>query len=139
MIPPEQDSDFAAAMEKVLGVYKRPYNSAFLVVCMDESPTQLIGETRIPIAQGKGRPYRYDCEYERCGVCNVFMANELLAGKRYVKITERKTKADRAFFMEEIASLYEKAERKFWSWMMTALMFPAPFTRRTHPKKQKVF
>ena len=111
LIPPEQDSDFVAAMEKVLELYKMPYNSAFPVVCMDESPKQLIGETKIPIAQGKGRPYRYEYEYERRGVCNVFMANEPLAGKRYVKITERKTKADWASFIEEIASLYEKAEK----------------------------
>ena len=56
LIPPEQDSDFVAAMEKVLELYKMPYNSAFPVVCMDESPKQLIGETKIPIAQGKGTP-----------------------------------------------------------------------------------
>ena len=33
-------------MERVLDVYKRPYNSDFPVICMDESPRQLIRETR---------------------------------------------------------------------------------------------
>ena len=46
VIPPQGNADFAAAMEKVLDVYRRPYDAAFPVVCMDETPRQLIGETR---------------------------------------------------------------------------------------------
>ena len=34
-IPPRGSADFAAAMEKVLDVYRRPYDAAFPVVCMD--------------------------------------------------------------------------------------------------------
>ena len=98
-------------MEKVLDVYKRPYNPQFPVVCMDESPKQLIKETRKPIATSPGQPARYDYEYERCGVCNIFMANEPLAGKRLVQITERKTKTQWAYFIERIAENYPKAER----------------------------
>jgi hypothetical protein len=44
-------------------------------------------------------------------VCNVFLACEPLAGKRMVKITERKTKQDWAFFLEEIAVQYKDAEK----------------------------
>ncbi len=98
-------------MEKVLDVYKRPYNPQFPVVCMDESPKQLIKETRKPIAASPGQPARYDYEYERCGVCNIFMTNEPLAGKRLVQITERKTKTQWAYFIERIAENYPKAER----------------------------
>ena len=50
-------------------------------------------------------------EYRRCGVCNIFLASEPLAGKRIVKVTEKKTKKDWACFVEEIAILYEKAEK----------------------------
>ncbi|VEN73366.1 transposase [Candidatus Desulfarcum epimagneticum] len=98
-------------MEKVLDVYKRPFDTKFPVICMDESPKQLIGETKIPISASPGKPARHDYEYKRCGVCNIFMACEPLAGNRMVKITERKTKKDWAFFIKEIALAYEKAQK----------------------------
>lgn len=98
-------------MEKVLEVYKRPYDPCFPVVCMDESPKQLIGEVKTPIAAKPGSPVKYDYEYKRNGVCNIFMACEPLAGKRLVKITEKKTKIDWAYFLEDIAELYPDAER----------------------------
>ena len=69
-------------MEHVLDVHKRPYNPAFPVVCMDETPKQLIRETRTPIPGAPGQTARHDYEYERRGVCNIFMANEPLAGRR---------------------------------------------------------
>ena len=90
-------------MEMVLDVYKRPFDPQNPVVCMDESPKQLIAETRIPVPCSHGKPARYDYEYKRCGMCNVFLACEPLSGKRMVKITERKTKKDWACFLEEIA------------------------------------
>jgi hypothetical protein len=98
-------------MEKVLDIYKQPYNPEFPVVCMDETPKQLIKETRTPIAATSGCPARYDYEYERCGVCNIFMANEPLAGKRFVKATDRKTKTDWAQFISELAEKYESAKK----------------------------
>ena len=54
MIPPQGNADFAAAMETVLDVYRRPYDAAFPVVCMDETPRQLISETREPVAAAPG-------------------------------------------------------------------------------------
>jgi hypothetical protein len=90
-------------MEMVLDVYKTKYDKDFPVVCMDESPKQLIKETRLPIDAQKGSDRKEDYEYERCGVANIFMANEPLTGKRYVKITEVKTKIDWAAFIKEIA------------------------------------
>ena len=98
-------------MENVLDVYKRPYSQGFPVVCMDESPKQLIRETRMPIALKPGRLERYDYEYERCGVCNIFMASEPLAGRRLVKVTYRRTKSDWARFIKEIAENYKNAKR----------------------------
>jgi hypothetical protein len=111
VIPPEQNGSFVANMEMVLDVYKRPLDPKNPVVCMDESPKQLIGEKHIPIPPSPGQPAKYDYEYVRKGVCNIFMACEPLAGKRIVKITERKTKKDWAYFIEEIAAQYEKVEK----------------------------
>lgn len=97
-------------MENVLDVYKRPYSKYFPVVCMDESPKQLIAETRVTDKLKDGTKL-IDFEYSRKGVCNIFMANEPLAGKRYVKITERKTKKDWALFIKEIADNYQDAKK----------------------------
>jgi len=98
-------------MEKVLDVYRRPLDPLYPVVCMDESPKQLIGETRRSIPAEPGQPARHDYEYCRHGVCNIFLACEPLAGKRMVTITEKKTKLDWALFLEEIADLYKNAEK----------------------------
>ena len=98
-------------MEKVLDVYKRPYDEVFPVVCMDESPRQLIKETRRALPAKPGRLARHDYEYERCGVCNIFMAGEPLAGHRFLKVTEQKKKKDWACFIEEIAEAYEDAAK----------------------------
>jgi ribosomal protein S13 len=98
-------------MERVLEVYRRPYNAGIPAVCMDETPRQLIREARTPIPARPGQPERQDYEYERCGVCNVFMASEPLAGTRMTKVTERKTKADWAQFLHDIAEHYQEAER----------------------------
>jgi hypothetical protein len=98
-------------MEMVLDVYKRLYDPRYPVVCMDESPKQLIAETKGAIPASPGQLAKYDYEYRRCGVCNIFLACEPLAGKRMVTITERKTKRDWACFLEEIAGQYEEAKK----------------------------
>ena len=111
MIPPEQNGSFVANMEMVLDIYKRPFDPLYPVVCMDESPKQLIGETKVPIPASPGKAAKHDYEYKRCGVCNVFISCEPLACKRTVKVTERKTKRDWACFIEEIAGQYKSAEK----------------------------
>ena len=98
-------------MEMVLDVYKRPLDLRYPVVCMDESPKQLISETKVPLPASVGRPAKHDYEYKRCGVCNIFLACEPLAGKRLVAVTESKTKKDWACFLEEIATQYKSAEK----------------------------
>ena len=99
-------------MELVLDVYKTPYNKSFPVVCMDESPKQLIKQTRIPIVRKPGSDAKEDYEYARCGVAQIFMANEPLKGKRYVKVLQSKTKKQWAQFIKEISDkYYPKAEK----------------------------
>ena len=112
MIPPKQSSHFVAAMEQVLDVYKRPYNKANPVVCMDETPKQLIKEVRKSVPMKPGLEKRVDYEYSRCGVCNVFMVSEPLAGKRYMKVTQTRTKKDWALLVRYICDrLYPKAKK----------------------------
>lgn len=112
MIPAEKSGEFVAAMEQVLDVYKRPYNRMRPVVCMDESPKQLIGETRVSIPMSKGHDRKCDYEYERFGVCNIFLVNEPLKGFRKVKVTTKKCKVDWAEFIKEIAdNLYPEVDK----------------------------
>lgn len=99
-------------MENVLETYKLPYNEKFPVVCMDESPKQLVKETRKSINMEPGREKRIDYEYERCGMCNIFIANEPLQGKRFVEITQKKTKKEWAFFIKKILDEYYKDAEK---------------------------
>ena len=81
-------------MEDVLEVYHLPYDPDYPMVCMDESCKQLIGEVREPISGKPGRVKKIDDEYVRCGVAEIFMEVEPLAGKRHVAITERRTRMD---------------------------------------------
>lgn len=112
VIPPDSDSHFVAHMEQVLDVYKQPYDKEIPVVCMDESPKQLIGMTRETQTIKAGQEQREDYEYVRNGVCNIFMANEPLKGKRFVKITETKTKIDWAIFIKDLADKYYRKAKK---------------------------
>lgn len=99
-------------MEHVLDVYKRPYDKDFPVVCMDESPKQLIEEGRKAVPIKPGQDMRVDYEYVRHGVVNIFMANEPLRGKRMVEVTEFKTKKDWARFIKRVADeAYPDAKR----------------------------
>jgi hypothetical protein len=98
-------------MEQILDVYKRPWDPRYPVICMDESPKQLIAETRSPLSCSPGQPARYDYEYRRCGTCNIFLACEPLAGRRMVKVTERRAKQDWAHFLQDIAEEYRGVDK----------------------------
>ena len=99
-------------MEDVLDVYKRPYDPRRPNVCLDETSKQLIGETRTPVPACPGQPARYDYEYKRNGVANLFMIFEPLIGKRHVKVTQRRTKIDWAYCVREMVDqIYPDAEK----------------------------
>ena len=99
-------------MEDVLSVYKRPYDEEYPVVNMDEICKQLIKETRKILPMKPGERECYDFEYEREGTRNLFLACEPLKGKRYVKVTERRTKRDWAEFIREIVDVYYPKAKK---------------------------
>jgi hypothetical protein len=99
-------------MEDVLEVYKRPYDATRPVVCMDESSKQLIGEVIPPIPMAAGHPVLKDDEYVRNGVAEIFLAVEPLVGQRTVKVTERRTRLDWAYFIRDLVDgQYGSAER----------------------------
>jgi DDE superfamily endonuclease len=90
-------------MEDVLDVYHRPYDGKRPVVCVDEKSKQLVSEARQPLPPRPGSPARYDHEYRREGVANLFMAFEPLLGWRSVQVTDRRTAKDFAEVLRWLA------------------------------------
>ena len=99
-------ADFVAHMEDVLDLYAEPYDPQRPVVCFDESSTQLLADTRPPIAMEPGRPRREDYEYQRRGTRNLFLFIEPSAGWRHVAVTRRRTAED---FAQQMRWLVEEA------------------------------
>ena len=112
VLPKEGNAEFVCAMEDVLEVYSRPYDPARPVVCMDEASKQLVADITPPLPMQPGQPSRQDYEYERRGTANLFMTCEPLAGHRHVKVTDRRTNADFAYLLRDLADIdYRHAEK----------------------------
>ena len=94
MIPPEASAEFVCHMEDILDIYTRPFDPKRPLVCLDELPKQLIGEARSPLPAAPGLPERYDYEYVRNGVANIFCLSEPLLGTREFTVTQRRTRID---------------------------------------------
>jgi transposase len=109
---PHVDGTYVARMEDVLDLYAEEPDPARPVVCFDESPTQLIGETRQPIPAAPGQPERYDYEYRRNGTANLFVFLDAHKSWRHVKVTDQRTARDFAMCMRDLADVhYPDAER----------------------------
>jgi len=99
---PRVDAEFVARMEDVLDLYAEAPDRSRPVVCFDETPRQLIGEARVPIAAKPGRPARVDYEYVRNGTANVFMFLDAHRKWRHAKVTDRRAAGDFATCMREL-------------------------------------
>jgi transposase len=111
-IPPEQNAEFVYHMEDVLDVYHRPFDPNRPLVCFDETPVQLISETRQSIPMQTDQVARYDYEYRRQGSANLFMFFAPLHNWRHVKVTEQRTKKDWAWCMHDLVyQHFPNAER----------------------------
>ena len=102
---PKVDGEYVARMEDVLDLYAEAPDPQRPVICFDESPTQLIGEVRDPIAAKPGQIERYDCEYRRNGTVNLFVFMDAHRPWRRVKVTDRRTNQDFAQCMRELVDL----------------------------------
>jgi hypothetical protein len=99
-------------MEDVLEVYTRPYDPRRPQVCLDETSRQLLAEVTPPHPLAPGRPARHDYEYQRGGVCNLFLVTEPLAGWRQVMVSDRRTRIDWARCIKDLVDIhYPDAER----------------------------
>lgn len=117
VIPSEQNAEFVAGRKDILDVYQRPYDPNRPVVCLDEQPIQLVGETRQPIPAEPGQPARYDYEYERVGTAVNFMITEPLGGRRKVSVRSTKTALDLAAEVKTLLDVdYPDAEQVVLVW-----------------------
>lgn len=99
-------------MEDVLEVYTQPYDPKRPQVCMDETNKQLLSEVREPLPAQPGQAQRIDYEYQREGVADLFMFFEPLVGKRFVQVTDQRTRKDWAHAMKTLADeIYPQAEK----------------------------
>ncbi|CCD84190.1 putative transposase (fragment) [Bradyrhizobium sp. ORS 285] len=109
---PKVDAEYVARMADVLDLYAEPADPHQPVVCFDESPVQLICETRPSISAKPGRIERYDYEYRRNGTANLFVLIDVNRPWRKVKVTEHRAATDFAHCMRELADVhYPKAVR----------------------------
>ncbi len=99
-------------MEDVLDIYCRPYNEQEPLVCLDEMGKNLVKEKHPSEPAKLGQDRREDYTYEKKGQRNLFIACEPLAGKRYLKVTARRTKKDWARFVEELLTIHYPEARK---------------------------
>lgn len=108
---PKVSPEFVVCMEDVLEVYQIPYDPLHPTVCFDEMPKQLIAETRPTLPSRPGQIKRYDYEYRRQGVRNLWMFFEPLTGQRHTRITLRRTKRDFALLIRWLVDeVYPDAE-----------------------------
>jgi len=109
---PKIDAEFVARMEDVLELYVEAPNEQRPVVCFDETPRQLIGESRVPVVAKPGQRARFDYEYVRNGTANVFMFVDAHRPWRHAKVTDRRTCRDFAECMRDLVDVhYPVAER----------------------------
>jgi hypothetical protein len=99
-------------MEDVLDVYAEDYDARRPTVSFDETSKQLIAETRMALPAGPGEVERFDYEYQRNGVCNLFMMCEPKRGWRHVAVTAQRTMKDFAHQMKWLVDIgFPTAER----------------------------
>lgn len=96
-------------MEQVLGVYAAIYDPLYPVVCFDERPCFLIGDTVEGLEMKPNQPKRENYAYSKHGSASVLAAIEPLTGKRLAHVRRQRNKIAFAKFMKQLADLYPNA------------------------------
>lgn len=105
------DASFIARMEQILHLYALEYDEHYPVICFDERPCFLIGDSVAGLEMKAGQAARQHYAYEKKGSCVLLMAIEPKTAKRVARVSDRRTKLDYAHFMKELAARYPKAKK----------------------------
>ncbi len=98
-------------MERLLWLYSLPLDARFPVVCFDERPCFLIGDTVSALALKAGSVRKEHYEYEKHGSCALLAAIEPKTGKRLAQVYDQRRKREYALFLKELAAQYPEAEK----------------------------
>jgi hypothetical protein len=105
------DAAFLARLEQILALYALPYDGAYPVLCFDERPCFLIGDTLLPRPMRKGELRKQHYEYEKLGSCALLAAIEPLTGRRFAQVHQRRTKREFTQFCLSLAAQYLQATK----------------------------
>jgi hypothetical protein len=105
------NAEYLARMEQLLWLYQQPLDARFPVVCFDERPCFLIGESVAAQAMQSGKVRREHYAFEKLGSCALLAAIEPLTGKRVARIFEQRRKREYALFLREVAEAFPEAEK----------------------------
>ncbi|GAB5520987.1 MAG: IS630-like element ISMac18 family transposase [Rhodothermales bacterium] len=111
VIPPKQSARFVADMKRVLDLYAEPYDARYPVICIDERPCALVGESRPALPLRPGDDMQQDHEYTRGGLCCATMAFEPLRGHRQIWVRSKRRRVEFAEIVQELVAQYPEAER----------------------------
>lgn len=92
-------------------LYALPYDASEPVVCFDERPCFLIGETVEPITMQSGQVRKEHYAYEKNGSCALLAAIEPLTGERFAQVHSQRTKREYALFCQTLAARYPEAKK----------------------------
>jgi len=105
------DANFISRLEQILYLYCLPYDPHYPVICFDERPCFLIGDSVAGLAMKAGQVARQHYAYEKNGSCALLMSIEPMTGKRLARVFDQRTKREYAQFMKELAARYPKAKK----------------------------
>ncbi len=103
------DAAFLARMERILALYALPYDPLYPVVCFDERPCFLIGDTLVPRPMQPGKIRKEHYTYEKLGSCALLAAIEPLTGRRLGQVHPQRTKREYTLFCQALAAQYPDA------------------------------
>jgi transposase len=98
-------------MEEILQLYALPYDPNYPVVCFDERPCFLIGQTVEPLAMQSGQVRKEHYAYQKNGSCALLAAIEPLTGQRLGQVFPQRTKKEFTQFSQALAASYPKAKK----------------------------
>lgn len=98
-------------MERILLLYAQPYDKRRPVVCFDERPCFLIGESVEPIAMQTGKIRKEHYAYEKNGSCSLLAAIEPLTAKRVAEVYLQRTSKEFTLFCQRLSQAYPDADK----------------------------
>ena len=98
-------------MERILWLYRLPYNALRPILCYDERPCFLIGEVVAGFPIKEGQIAREHYAYEKKGACSLLATIEPLTGKRIADVFDQRRKIEFAKHFQSVAAQFPEAEK----------------------------